>query len=144
MKEEELERERHQQLLDSCPHAKVRSYQCNSDGLRLVKIYRWHYDFDANRCIPRVLKKTVSCRSENPYDIDGDGYDDVTGQPTEGRGSDYSRWKYHVPRVGEDIDDEGYGGGDLYADDVYGDDYHWGAYHGGYMHADDFHTKKAK
>jgi len=141
MKEEELERERRESLQDSCPHAKVRSFQCNSDGLRLVKIYKYHFDFEANRCVPRVLTKTVSCRSENPYDLDGDGYDDVTGYPTEGRGRDYNRWKYHLPTSGDDMYDEGYG--EDYGDDMYGDDHHWGGYRGGYIHADDFHTKKA-
>lgn len=45
LKEAEAERERREKLQESCPHTKVRSYACNSDGLRLVKIYRFIYDF---------------------------------------------------------------------------------------------------
>ena len=44
--EAEAERERRQKLQESCPQTKVRSYDCNSDGLRLIKIFRFYYDFD--------------------------------------------------------------------------------------------------
>lgn len=45
LKEQEAERERREKLQESCPHTKVRSYACNADGLRLVKVYRFVYDF---------------------------------------------------------------------------------------------------
>lgn len=121
MKERELERERRQGLQDSCPEPKIRSYECNSDGLRLVKIFRFHYDFDQDKCVPRVQRKTVACGSfdHSGYgggDMDGDGYDDVTGASTT---PEYSRWKFG-----------GSSGG-------YGDSY--GGYGGGYKsHADDY------
>jgi hypothetical protein len=74
-------------MQDSCPHPKVRTYACNADGLRLVKVFRFHYDFDYNKCVPKVERKTASCRGGgNPNDLDGDGYDDVTGLPTGGWG----------------------------------------------------------
>lgn len=80
MKEAEAERERRERLQESCPHAKVRSYACNADGLRLVKVFRYIYDFDYNKCVPKVQRKTQSCKMDsNPYDLDGDGIDDVTG-----------------------------------------------------------------
>ena len=62
MKEAEAERERREKLQESCPQTKVRSYDCNSDGLRLVKIFRFVYDFEQERCLPKVQKKTMSCR----------------------------------------------------------------------------------
>lgn len=99
LKEQEAERERREKLQESCPHTKVRSYACNADGLRLVKIYRFQYDFGQNHCVPRVERKTLSCRSGvNPNDLDGDGLDDVTGMPTD-NSHHYNRWKYdaHYP-----------------------------------------------
>jgi len=94
MKEEETRREQREHLQESCPHTKVRSYACNTDGLRLVKVYRFIYDFGQNHCVPKVERKTISCKSEqNPNDLDGDGYDDVTGAPTQDT-HHYNRWKY--------------------------------------------------
>lgn len=132
LKEQEAERERREKLQDSCPHTKVRSYACNADGLRLVKIFRFVYDFQYERCIPRVQRKTISCRSEiqDPNDLDGDGIDDVTGRPT-----DYSRWKfdthYSTPYDHYSSPYDHY--------DDYANEYSW---RDGYMKADDFHGQK--
>lgn len=125
-------------MQDSCPHAKVRSYACNADGLRLVKIFRYVYDFDYNKCVPRVQRKTQSCRGEHPFDADGDGIDDVTGRPV----NDYNRWKYDSPKHRD------YDGYRDYADgynwEDYGDyDYHPGVA-GGLRHADEFTQKKSQ
>ena len=85
-------------------------------------------------------RKTVSCRGENPYDLDGDGIDDVTGQPI-GYPS-YNRWKYDGYKG---HDDYGYDSvnydhysGDHYDD--YGHDYYGSHGYGGAwrMHADDY------
>lgn len=121
MKEAEAERERRERLQESCPHSKVRSYACNADGLRLVKVFRYIYDFDYNKCVPKVQRKTQSCKMDsNPYDLDGDGIDDVTGYPV----NDYNRWKFDTPYSG------GKGGrGYPYDNDQYyrdyADQYNW-------------------
>lgn len=152
MKEAEAERERREKLQESCPHSKVRTYACNSDGLRLVKVFRYVYDFDYNKCVPRVQRKTVSCRQHdtNPYDLDGDGLDDVTGQPVKDRG-DYDRWKYdthydnYYNNHYRDHDhDHYYDHADNYNWHDYGD-YDVGSYggYGGLKHADEFTQRKS-
>lgn len=75
----------------------------------------------------------MSCRSNNPRDLDGDGYDDVTGMPTS---DEYSRWKYdpsHFSRSGYDD------GADY---DTYGLDPSIFDGADGYIRADDFHAQK--
>lgn len=105
--------------------------------MRLVKIFRFVYDFQYERCIPRVQRKTISCRSaiQDPNDLDGDGYDDVTGMPTT---NDYSKWKYdsHYSTPYDYYHD--------YANDYghdFSNEYSW---RDGYMRADDFHGQKSE
>lgn len=113
----------------------------------------------------------MSCKSEqtfNPNDLDGDGYDDVTGAPTHDN-HHYNRWKYdshydspydnykpydsahsydHYQPYDQYGFDDHEGFNDHYNDygyGVYGSG-HGGGYgygsHGGYMHADDFAAQK--
>lgn len=110
LKEAEEERERRTKLRESCPTPRARTYACNADGLRLIKTYRYDYDFDYNRCVPRVSRRTASCRSEHldldhhldhhdhdfqhlTRDFDGESIDDLDGLP-------YSSSAYHSRRYG--------------------------------------------
>lgn len=93
--------------------------------------------------MPRVERKTVSCKSE-VHDMDGDGYDDQTGMPT--GYNDYSKWKYSHYGMPESsgIKDhyDHYANHDDYFDsahDDYSNEYSW---RDGYMRADDFHGQK--
>lgn len=150
LKEYEAEQERREKLQETCPHAKVRSYECNADGFRLVKIFRFLYDVQQERCVPKVQRKTISCRSAQPTDFDPEGLRD----PFSFQGpSDYSRWKYDVQGdypfdLTKKMDFEDYG---------YGNDYDYGlgsdfdsyrprsrgrGWYGGYIRADDFAARK--
>lgn len=148
LKEYEAEQERREKLQETCPHAKVRSYECNADGFRMVKIFRFVYDYNQERCMPKVQRKTISCRSSQPTDFDTDGM----RYPSDLPNSDYSRWKYDIQDdypydLTKKLDFEDYGYGNDYD---YGNDFdsyrpryggRRGGY-GGYMRADDFTARK--
>lgn len=38
-------------LKDSCKPSKVRTYACDTDGMRVIKYFSYHYDFDQDQCV---------------------------------------------------------------------------------------------
>jgi hypothetical protein len=69
--EEEMERkaaileQRHRrELMNSCPPSKVRTYACDSEGMRTIKYLSYEYDFDVKKCVEKERRKRTRCRGE--------------------------------------------------------------------------------
>lgn len=54
------ERRRHE-LKNSCKPSKVRTYACMEDGFRVIKYFDYKYDFDEDKCVEKVKRRTVKC-----------------------------------------------------------------------------------
>ena len=54
------ERRRHE-LKNSCKPSKVRTYACGEDGFRVIKYFDYKYDFDEDKCVEKVKRRTVKC-----------------------------------------------------------------------------------
>lgn len=54
------ERRRHD-LKNSCKPSKVRTYACGEDGFRVIKYFDYKYDFDEDKCLEKVKRRTVKC-----------------------------------------------------------------------------------
>ena len=54
------ERRRHE-LKNSCKPSKVRTYACGEDGFRVIKYFDYKYDFDEDKCLEKVKRRTVKC-----------------------------------------------------------------------------------
>jgi len=48
-------------MMDSCEPGRVRTYQCKEDGTRTIKYFKYVYDFDENKCVEKIHKKTEPC-----------------------------------------------------------------------------------
>ena len=47
-----------------CKEDKVREYQCDDDGYKVVKYITYKFDLEAGQCIEKVKKVTKRCRDE--------------------------------------------------------------------------------
>ena len=54
--------------MSSCPPSKVRTYACDEDDKRVIKYFNYVYDFEEEKCVEEVRKKTVKCAQN--YDND--------------------------------------------------------------------------
>ena len=88
MREKMQERHR-RELMNSCEPGRVRTYQCREDGTRVIKYFKYIYDFDEHKCVEKVHKKTAPCydseirssRNSHMDEIDEEmeEYDDYEG-----------------------------------------------------------------
>ena len=63
------ERRRHE-LKNSCKPSKVRTYACMEDGFRVIKYFDYKYDFDEDKCVEKVKRRTVKCSHQESEDAE--------------------------------------------------------------------------
>jgi hypothetical protein len=59
---EMIEEQHKRDLMNSCPPDKVRTYACDSTGMRTIKYFSYQYDFNVKKCLEKERKKRVQCR----------------------------------------------------------------------------------
>lgn len=74
-----MKRMKQKTLQATCSEDKVRSYQCDDDGYKVVKYITYKYDLEAGQCIEKVKKVTKRCRSSRYEDDDENVQRDADG-----------------------------------------------------------------
>lgn len=63
--EKEMKSLKLKSLQATCKEDKVREYQCDDEGYKVVKYITYKYDLEASECIEKVKKVTKRCRSKD-------------------------------------------------------------------------------